>query len=416
MMRALLSGVSGLRNHQTEMDVIGNNIANVNTVGFKASRVTFQEGFVQLLAKATRPNGGMGGTNPLQIGTGSQIGSIDQLFTQGSLENTGQPLDLAIQGDGMFVLSNGERTAYTRAGNFRMDADGRLVSPFTGFVLQGVNADARGNFSPSGPIGTLQISLGTEAPAQQTGGITMTGNLDGSTAVGGTHSMGVTVYDSLGGKHDLQILFTNTGPGAWSWTATCDSAPVTPAGDGTVTFNTDGTLATFTYPGGGTGLTLTPPGADPLNITLDPGTIGGNNGLSGYASASSAVISHQDGFEAGDLISVSVDTNGTVNGSFSNGVTRILGQIALANFTNPAGLIRTGENLYQESPNSGTPSVTTGRGATPATITSGALESSNVDISQEFSDMIIAQRGFQANARVITTADEMLNDLVNLRR
>jgi flagellar hook protein FlgE len=416
MMRALLSGVSGLRNHQTAMDVIGNNIANVNTVGFKSSRVTFQEGFVQLLAKATRPRGGIGGTNPIQIGSGSQIGSIDQLFTQGSLENTGQPLDLAIQGDGMFVLSNGERTVYSRAGAFRLDANGQIVSPFTGFVLQGINADDRGNFSPSGPIGNLEIALGAEAPAQQTGEMTLTGNLDASTAVGGTHSMGVTVYDSLGAKHDLQITFTNTGPGTWTWNASCDTAPVTPAGDGTVTFNTDGTLASFTFPGGGDSLTLTPPGADPLTVTIDPGTVGGNAGLSGYATTSSAVVSHQDGYEAGDLIGVSVDTNGTVNGSFSNGTTRILGQIALANFTNPPGLIRTGENLYEESPNSGTPSITAGRGATPATITSGALESSNVDISQEFSDMIIAQRGFQANARVITTADEMLNELVNLRR
>jgi len=416
MIRALFAGLSGLRSHQIDMDVIGNNIANVNTVGFKSSRVTFQEGFVQLLQKAARSKDGIGGRNPMQIGTGVGVASIDQLYTQGSIEGTGQPLDLAIQGDGMFALRNGEQTVYTRAGNFQMDADGRIVSPSTGYVLQGINADSAGQFSGATAVGDVQIQLGVKAPAQETGNINVTGNLDASTEVGGSHSMSVSVYDALGARHSLQVVFTNTGPGAWSWTGSCDSAPVTPSGDGTVTFNPDGTLASFGYPGGAAGLTLTPPNSSPFTVAINSGTVGGVEGLSGFATASNAVVSRQDGFEAGDLVSVSVDSNGTVNGAFSNGVSRPLAQVALATFFNPGGLIRSGDNMYEESSNSGLPVMSTTREGNALKITPGALEGSNVDITQEFSNMIVAQRGFQANARVITTADEMLNEIVNLRR
>ena len=199
MMRALFAGVSGLRNHQTRMDVIGNNIANVNTVAFKASRVTFKEAFVQMLQGAGRPSGQFGGTNPSQIGTGMNIGSIDQLFTQGSLETTGQPLDLAIQGNALFVLNNGQRAVYTRAGNFQLDANGRLVSP-AGYVVQGINADPTGNFSTSASIGDIQIRLGEKSPAQVTTQIGLTGNLNAGAAVGDTHQMGITVSRHRGAR------------------------------------------------------------------------------------------------------------------------------------------------------------------------------------------------------------------------
>src|SRR5262245_34137743 len=183
MLRALFGGGSGLRNHQTRMDVIGNNIANVNTVAFKASRVSFKEAFVQLLQGASRPGTNFGGTNPVQVGLGVNLGSIDQLFTQGSLENTGQPLDLAIQGDALFVLSNGQGRSYTRAGNFQLDANGRLISPSSGFIVQGINASPTGGFAAGSAIGDIQIALGTTAPARQTSTIGLTGNLDSRAAV-----------------------------------------------------------------------------------------------------------------------------------------------------------------------------------------------------------------------------------------
>ena len=416
MMRALFAGVSGLRNHQTRMDVIGNNIANVNTVGFKSSRVTFKEAFAQLLAGAARPAGDLGGINPMQIGTGMNVGSIDQLFTQGSLESTGQPLDLAIQGDAMFVLNNGSRTVYSRAGDFQLDANGRLISPSSGFVVQGINADALGNFISTNAVDDIQIHLGAKAPAQATSTVSLTGNLDASAKVGDTHDMDIKVYDSTGSPHQLQVTFTNTGPGQWTWTADCATAPVTPAGSGTVTFDADGNLASFTYPGGGTSLTLTPTAGAPFDITVNAGSINGNDGLAGFANPSTAVFNDQNGYQAGDLLNISVDDKGVITGFFSNGVTRNLAQIALATFNNPGGLLRTGDNIYEESPNSGQGFVGFAGGTSRSTLTPGALESSNVDISQEFTDMIIAQRGFQANARVITTADQMLQELVNLKQ
>jgi len=416
MIRALLAGVAGLRNHQTRMDVIGNNIANVNTVGFKTSRVTFREAFAQTLRDAARPLGNQGGVNPMQIGMGMNIGSIDQLFSQGSLEATGQPFDMGIQGDGMFVLRNGEQALYTRSGNFQLDAEGKLVSAGSGFVVQGAYADAQGNIASGASIESIQISLGQKAPPQATDLIALSGNLSSSAEVGDTHTMGITVYDGLGNAHSLELTFTNTGPGTWDWTPTCDTAPVTPAGNGSVTFGDDGSLEAFTYPGGAAALTLTPTVGAPFDITIDPGTVGGIDGLSGFANPSSAIVESQNGYQAGDLVNVSVDSRGLISGQFSNGVTRPLAQVALASFNNLSGLLRSGDSVYEASANSGAPIIGFVGGNSGATITPGALESSNVDISQEFSNMIIAQRGFQANARVITAADEMLTELVNLRR
>jgi len=416
MMLALFAGVSGLRNHQTRMDVIGNNIANVNTVGFKASRVTFSEAFVEQLRGATRPSATLGGVNPLQVGTGMNVGSIDQLYTQGSLESTGQPLDMAIQGNSLFVLSDGKQNVYSRAGNFQLDAQGHLIAPGSGYQLQGINADVNGNFSSGSAIGAIQIKLGEKAPAQQTSQITLTGNLDAGAALGSTHSMSVSVYDSTGAPHQLTLDFVNTGPGAWSWTASGAGLAVAPAGSGTATFNANGSLASFTYPGGGAGLTITPTGGSAFNVTVNAGTVNGIDGIVGFANPSNAVVSNQNGYAAGDLVNISVDANGVISGFYTNGVSRNLAQVALASFNNPGGLTRPGNNVYEESPNSGIPVIGFAGATSASTITPGALESSNVDISQEFTNMIITQRGFQANARVITTADEMLNELVNLRR
>ena len=178
MMRSLFAGVSGLRNHQTRMDVIGNNIANVNTVAYKSSRVTFAEAFAQLLQGASRPPGDLGGVNPIQIGLGSKIGSIDQNFAQGNLESTGQNTDLAIQGDGLFVLSDGSRNYFTRAGNFQLDANGRMVSPANGFKVQGINADSNGVLSTGSAITDIALPFGKKSPARATTSVTMTGNLD----------------------------------------------------------------------------------------------------------------------------------------------------------------------------------------------------------------------------------------------
>ncbi len=417
MMRALFAGVSGLRNHQTWMDVIGNNIANVNTVAFKASRVTFKEAFAQLMQGGAQPTPSVGGTNPIQIGAGVNVGSIDQMFTQGSLQSTGQNTDLAIQGDGFFIVNNGQRSVYTRAGNFQLDANGRLVTP-VGFIAQGRIADELGQFPSGNQVEDIQINMGATSPARETTTMGFSGNLDSNAAVDDTHTMGITVYDATGGPHVVEIEFTNTGPGAWSWTASSDSATVTPAAAGAVTFNGDGTLASFTYPGGGSDLTITPTAgsADPFTVAIESGTVDGIDGLTGFAGSSSAVVNSQDGFQAGNLVDISVDYRGMITGYFTNGTSTNLAQLALASFDNPSGLQRNGENVYTESANSGLAILDYAGDGSSSSVTPGALESSNVDISQEFTNMIIAQRGFQANARVISTADEILQELVNIRR
>jgi flagellar hook protein FlgE len=230
--------------------------------------------------------------------------------------------------------------------------------------------------------------------------------------------MGITVYDATGGPHVVEIEFTNTGPGAWTWAASSASATVTPAGTGTVTFNGDGTLASFDYPGGGSDLTITPTGgsANPFTVAIEAGTVDGIDGLTGFSGSSSAVVDSQDGFQAGNLVDISVDYRGMITGYFTNGTSTNLAQLALASFDNPSGLQRTGENVYTESANSGLAILDYAGDGSASSVTPGALESSNVDISQEFTNMIIAQRGFQANARVISTADEILQELVNIRR
>ncbi|HPF62204.1 MAG: flagellar hook protein FlgE [Gemmatimonadetes bacterium] len=416
MMRSLFAAVSGLRNHQTRLDVIGNNIANVNTVAFKASRVTFKEAFTQLLQGATRPPGDQGGVNPIQVGSGMNIGSIDQIFTQGSLESTGQNTDLAIQGDAFFVVNNGNRRFFTRAGNFQIDADGRLIAANNGFVVQGINADTAGVFSSSSQIGDVILPLGQQTAPRQTSEVTLSGNLDANAAIGDTHSLGVTVFDQTGTPYLLEVLFTNTGVGAWDWTATSPTAGVT-AGNGTLTFNADGTLATFDYPGGGSALTITPTsGAAAFDVAIDAGTIDDLDGLAGFAGASNAVASRQDGYQSGLLLSIEIDAAGIITGVFSNGVSQALAQLALARFNNPTGLLRRGDNMYSESANSGLAVLGFAGTSNASSITAGALENSNVDLSQEFTSMIVTQRGFQASARVITTSDEMLNELVNLKR
>ncbi|MDR7386631.1 MAG: flagellar hook-basal body complex protein, partial [Armatimonadota bacterium] len=241
-------------------------------------------------------------------------------------------------------------------------------------------------------------------PPRATGNVTFGGNLDAAADVGATWTTTVTVFDSLGNAVQLVVEVEKTGTNEWTWTARYDGTDV---GTGTVTFGADGTVA-----GGGTAaLTFDPAtGADPLSLTL------GFSGLTQYGGASTVSLQHQDGYATGSLESFAIDGNGVITGLYSNGRTQVIGQVALALFANPGGLLKAGSNLYAESSNSGPVAVgeagTGGRGA----LTAGALEMSNVDLAQEFTSMITAQRGFQANARVITTSDELLQELISLRR
>jgi len=768
MMASLFAGVSGLRNHQIRMNVVGDNIANVNTIGYKSGRVTFQEALVQTMRGAGRPTTASGGTNPLQLGLGMSMASIDNMFLQGGLETTGQITDLAIQGTGFFVVSDGQQLYYTRAGAFGFDANSNMVSPSSGYVLQGKMADVDGTIPADAPIGNITLPFGQQDPARMTseinlgmnlnsaatdslatlvssgtsnistvsgsaangsGGqhvITITGNnsqfsqlsgshaltLDNVTAAdvaasaggagsgtlpagdyiytvvamnslgqstgeeitvngvpangsinltvdyadtdatsirifrrpasgtyGGTlgglvyessytppgplawtdngsvagngslpptinstlsltgqevlgsslgvtdlsgfeisvdngapitltqlttnstvndliaainsavpgvtasllngqiniqrdhagspsvynvvlsdtgssnlcqrlfgmgtfnvnngtastlqaydvftptgqpalapeqlqlvyneetgictgisglggggvtitagpgglvgdpdgtgaltsstltidtedtqHATSITVYDSQGGRHNMTMTFTKSWiPNQWFWEATLGDNEIIRSGNsGTINFNSDGSLGSFTYNGGATGLTIDPNnGSDQMQIDILAGTAGGFDGLTSFASESNAAAKSQNGYGMGSLSNISIDSSGTITGMFTNGVSRILAQVYIAEFNNAAGLLKSGKNMFLASANSGAAITGVAGQTTSSTITSGALEISNVDLAQEFTNMIVTQRGFQANARIITTSDEMLSDLVNLKR
>ncbi len=421
MMRSIFSGVSGLRNHQTRMDVIGNNIANVNTVGFKASRVTFKEGFAQILQGASRPPGDSadvsGGTNPVQVGLGMNIGSIDLLFTQGSLESTGVNTDLAIQGNSFFVVSNGAQRYFTRAGNFQLDAGGRLVAATNGFVIQGRMA-REGELTDQ--VQDIVLPFGQKSAARATTSVSFAGNLNAEAELGATRETTVTVFDTMGVAHRITIAFEKTAAQEWSFEVTVPTGEVLSGGGGgaphtgTLTFDAQGRLAApiptdlfrFSPDGGG----------DDVEIALNFGEENSIGGLSMFAAPSTAVVREQDGYTMGDLERFSIDSTGTITGAFTNGETLTLAQIVLSDFNNPAGLIRVGDNMYSVSPNSGQPVLGYAGEGSQSTITAGALEMSNVDLAQEFTSLITAQRGFQSNARIISTSDEMLQEVVTLKR
>jgi flagellar hook protein FlgE len=656
MMASLFAGVSGLRNHQLKMNVIGNNISNVNTIGFKPGRVNFQESLVQTYKGAGRPSEISGGTNPIQLGLGMMVGTIDNLFQQGGLETTGQITDLAIQGSGFFVLSDGTGKYYTRAGSFGFDANSNLVDPSSGLFLQGRMADADGVIRTTTAVGNITMPFGQQDPARATSTISLGNNLNsvatdsraelisegttgidtvtgiainggggehtltitgtqatnsiftgsnvaddgtgnpgatlagsmtlaslgvtdvsgftlsrdngtsvdtvtgltvnstindlisainqitgvqaelvggeirltrekagsgvdnnivssassvtlngsgvatagnivgvifgvangatlaanngidhtftctdtftptdslaltpealqivvddttglamGISGLGGggveissisglaagtavintedtTHAASITVYDSQGGKHTMTVDFLKSPtPNEWGWSVSfTGEETIVSGGSGTARFNDDGSLLSFAFDGSATTLTFNPNnGAALVEMVIDAGTTGRYDGLTGFASAHTTSILTQNGYGLGILDKISIDNSGNISGIFTNGVTRILAQIILADFNNHAGLLKSGQSLYQASANSGQAIEGVARETISGSISSGALEASSVDIAQEFTNMITAQRGFQANARIITTSDNMLDELVNLKR
>jgi len=556
MMRSMFSGVSGMRNFQYELDVIGNNISNVNTVGFKGSRVTFQTALLQTLKAARAPQNNVGGTNPIQIGLGSQLATMDKVMTQGSFQNTGRKLDLAIQGDGFFVLSDGQGYYYTRAGALDVDMNGTLIHSSTGMKVQGwiaIQDPTTGQryIDTNQPIGDIVISAGMTMPANATTLARMEGNLNSTSGImpfamtvtddngqqrtvrfvfsktntdfarqngpftenqsytwraydennnllgtsyivvnqfgrvvdsglsevvaapGASISIpssgelrfyesdspsnfvtakfespryvtAVEVYDTLGNPYSLYIEFIRLGQfqgirNAWIWRVyTASGEPIryidangqtsynnTPYVGGVVDFNESGRLSTlYGITWDEATQTFQVSDSELRTIQFDASHMGDGTvtinldltSLTQFAGANSATFTYQNGNALGTLQSFAINEAGQIIGTFSNGLTDLLGQVALAVFNNPAGLTEIGNSLYVPSANSGLAQIgaagTGGRG----TLIPGALEMSNVDLAEEFTKMIIAQRGFQANARVITTADTILGELVALRR
>jgi flagellar hook protein FlgE len=408
MMRSMFSGISGLRSHQTMMDIVGNNISNVNTAGYKASVVTFQEALTQTLQGPGTATDTQGGSNPLQIGLGTRIASIDGVFTQGASQVTGRNTDLAIQGEGFFVLDNAGSRAYTRAGNFNFDSAGNLTAP-GGARVMGWLADTTGAVDYSRPLQPIQLPLTQVIDPIVTGTVSLGGNLPADAAVGEEVVTTISVYDSIGNAHELVVTFIKASANTWTAAAEVNGSAATLSST-SVTFNTAGAL-TSASPITLTG--ITPAGAAPLNIDIDFAT---DTPLVQFGGSPSMAAFAQDGNAIGFMRSFVISNDGTIVGQFSNGWTKTLGNIATASFTNPAGLVRTGESRFQESINSGEPLVGVPGSGNRGLLSAGTLEMSNVDLAAEFTNMIIAQRGFQANSRIITASDEILSDLVNMKR
>ena len=477
MMRSLFSGVSGLKNHQTRMDVIGNNISNVNTTGFKSSRVNFEDSLSQTLTAASQASGTTGGTNPKQIGLGSKISAIDVNFKDGSVQSTGINTDLCLSGNALFVVKQGNQTFYTRNGAFNFDAEGNLVNA-EGLYVQGyMNASEteHKSINTNGATSSIQIRAGKTMPSSQTQKANYVNNLNASaatiTAITATHKDGtqdsglpsvdvgddgttnpyiaavltmsdgttqtvtsgkyvqnhsiplsttVKIYDSLGTAHVVPITVEKTE--ANTWLAKLAKTSIEEE-DGSYTelTMTDAEIKfknTGAFESGSASLTLNyydkkdsgtrkPTAAkQTVPITFD--------NLTQYAN-SSTINAEADGYASGTLDTVTIDESGTVVGTYTNGVLRKEAQIAVAQFTNAPGLTKKGNSLYTESNNSGTPNIGTAE-SFGATITASALEMSNVDVAEEFSNMIITQRGFQSNSKIITVSDEMLENLINMKR
>lgn len=411
MMRSMFSAIAALNLHQLYLDVIANNLSNVNTPGFKGSRVSFQDMFSQTLRGGSAPTGTIGGINPAQIGLGARLGGLDILFTQGSLQATGKNSDLAIQGDGFFIYQGAEANLYSRDGTIDLSADGYLANPNTGLYILGWQADDQGNIDPTQPIGRIRIPTGI-SQARATANATFQGNLDANTAVGDSFTTTMQIYDSLGGQHTIEITFTrDAAANTWTWTATSSDPAITgiTVTGSPIVFTSEGQYDPSNPPTS-IEITLNNGAVSPQTVNLD------FTNLTQLADDSDVSMANQDGMAPGSLIGFNITDKGEVVGLFSNGLNQIIGQLALANFVNPSGLQRVGQNLFIPSANSGTAQIGTAGTSGRGSIAAGYLEMSNVDLAQQFTDMIVAQRGFQANSRVITTSDEMLQDLVNLKR
>jgi len=640
MLGSFYSAVSGVQGHLFSMSIVGNNIANVNTTGYKSGQATFREALVQTVRGASAPREGSGGRSAIQVGLGMEVSSVSTNRGQGTLQSTGVVTDLGIDGEGYFVLSDGQSRYFTRSGNFMFDADGYLTSPGSGLIVQGWMANDSGQILAGSPLTNVQLPFGEKVPARSstevefgynldamattstadlesagTTGITtasgtalngaggehaisitgvnatssaaagsnlvapgvltgaevlsalgvtdasdftlsvdgvtavqilglttsttvtdlinainelnagVTASIDGGevrlerdyhgdgaiyniatsaavagnitrqifgSAVGSTfqagngtastleatdvfsptgrvgtapvtlalsvnadsglvteitdiggggltvvagdglaagtavvstadtaHLTSILVFDTLGEEHALNMTFTRSAAeNTWYWEAGFDqSQTITGGRTGTIEFNSDGSFRSWSFDDGGEHLSVDPgTGADSMRVEFAPGTASRFDGITQFSSPFTAKAKAQDGYGMGNLTSISVDASGTITGLFSNGMLKEMGQVVLAKFNNPDGLVRSGGNLYQVSPNSGNTIVGAAGETISANIVSNSLEMSNVDLSEEFVRMIVAQRGFQANARVITTGDEMLTDLINLKR
>lgn len=468
MMRSLYSGVAGLRAHQTGMDVVGNNIANVNTTGFKSFRATYQDTLYQTSAGASQAQNNRGGTNPIQVGLGVGNASIDKMFKDGSIQNTSSNTDLCLSGNGLFIVKDGSGEYYTRNGAFKFDGEGNYVNSAGQYVMGWMGAG--GAVNTNGAPGIINIPAGKPMAAKATTMANYTNNLnaaepmvtkianadgtdagakatataanpltltmsDGTTktVTSGVYRKNyslpltttITVYDSLGNDYDVPVMMAKNGTTNDKWSVYIESDGDDIGGtktlyekdgttkkieftmtEATVIFNKDGS-----YKEGAGSISFSPKGygeAEDGTVAID------FSGLTQYA-GSNTVKGASDGYAAGTLEEVNIDSSGVITGTYTNGIVQQEAVVAVAQFNNAGGLTAKGSSLYQKSNNSGEPNIKTANDL-GCTITASALEMSNVDMAQEFSTMIVTQRGFQSNSKIITVSDEMLETLIQMKR
>jgi len=416
------AGLSGLNANGTYLSVIGNNLANINTIGFKSSVVSFQDLVSQTV--------GGDSLNPLQVGLGVTTGSITPVFSQGAIENTREATNVAIQGGGFLVVADADGSqAYTRAGNFSFDKDGKLVTPDGHFVQGWDEIDpVTGEVLATGQPGDLSVPPGILRAPLATSTFTTETNLNANAIAGSTFTAAVQIYDALGSPHVATITYTKQATaGSWNYAVTVPGEDVaggtagTPysVGTGSLQFSSGGLLSAVNG-GAPADVSLALPGwvngATASSLSWNLVEPDGSATLSGYAITSATSSIRQNGSAPGTMDNITISPDGTITATFGAGQAVNIGQLALATFNNPKGLVKLGSNLYGVSAAAGIPNIgeagTGGRG----TLIGSALEQSNVDMAQEFTQMILAQRGYQANSKTITVSDELLVDTLNLKR
>jgi flagellar hook protein FlgE len=411
------ASLSGLSANASALSVIGNNLANLNTVGFKGSSSSFQD----LFASASGASGTQGNGDPSQIGLGTRLGAISQDFSQGSFQSSGNATDMAIQGSGFFTLRTKDGSqAFSRSGNFSINKNGVLSDP-SGNQVMGWNRTDQ-TLSTNGPTSPVIINVAATSPPSATTSIGTTTNLSALAAKDDVFSAPVQIYDSLGASHS--VLFTykkGTLAGDWDVSVTTDGGATVDVGNGTNTmamhFDSTGKLTSPTtnpslsFTGWTNGATSPStkwevfPAATPLQSSI-----------TSFASASATSNTAQNGYGAGSVNSLTVDQNGVVIGNFTNGQTLSLAQVAITTFPNQSGLTKNGSNTWGETESSGVPNVGAANKGGRGAVLGANLELSNVDVATEFTALIIAQRGYQANSRLVTTSDQLLQETLNLKQ
>lgn len=400
-------GLSGLAAASKNLEVIGNNVANANTVGFKSSRTQFADMYANALAASTTSSG-----------IGVNVAAVAQQFSQGNVSTTDNALDIAINGTGFFVLNTSGAVSYTRDGEFELDKNSYIVNS-SGARLQGYGVDANGNIVNSAP-GDLKISTAAVAPAATTeetmvaalnsGASTITSTFNPADSTTYNNATGITAYDSLGNEHSIQLYFAKTATNTWSVYASENGTQIGTGALGSVTFDSSGKIASSTPAMPlSVSVTTTNGSTSPMTFSLDM------TGTTQTATAFGVTSLTQDGYASGKLVSYAIGDDGTITGRYSNGQTRVQGQIVLASFANEQGLTSIGNNQWQQTASSGQPVVGTPTSGNLGILQSQAVEESNVDLTAELVNMITAQRNYQANAQTIKTEDSIMQTLVNLR-